>query len=44
MNAQGKLIRLGEIAEIKEYWSPPSIDRRGKERVVSVTITPYRAL
>ena len=42
MNAQGKLIRLGEIAEIKEYWSPPSIDRRGKERVVSVTITPYQ--
>jgi HAE1 family hydrophobic/amphiphilic exporter-1 len=42
MNTQGKLIRLGEIAEIKEYWSPPSIDRQGKERVVSVTITPYQ--
>ncbi len=41
MNAQGQLIRLGEIAEIKEYWSPPSIDRQGKERLVSVTTTPY---
>ena len=42
MNAQGKLIRLGEISEIKEYWSPPSIDRQGKERLVSVTTTPYQ--
>ncbi len=34
-NPQGQLIRLGEIAQIKEYWAPPSIQRKRKERVVN---------
>ena len=41
-NTQGQLIRLGEIAQIKEYWSPPSIERKRKERIVSVSFTPYK--
>ena len=40
-NTQGKVVKLSEIADIKEYWSPPSISRQGKERVVSVSVTPY---
>ena len=40
-NTQGKTVKLSEIAEIKEYWSPPSISRQGKERVVSVSTTPF---
>jgi HAE1 family hydrophobic/amphiphilic exporter-1 len=36
----GQLIRLGEIATIKEYWSPPSIERKRKERIVKVSFTP----
>ena len=38
----GQVIRLGEIATVKEYWSPPNIERKRKERVVTVAVTPYK--
>jgi HAE1 family hydrophobic/amphiphilic exporter-1 len=38
----GKVIRLGEIADVKEFWSPPNIERKRKERIVTVSITPYK--
>ncbi len=41
-NGAGQIIRLGEIARIKEYWSPPSIERKRKERIVRVSFTPYK--
>lgn len=41
-NPMGQIIRLGEIAQIKEYWSPPSIERKRKERIVRVSFTPYK--
>jgi len=41
-NPMGNTIRLGEIAEIKEYWSPPSIDRKRRERIVNVSFKPYK--
>ncbi|MFO7619764.1 MAG: efflux RND transporter permease subunit [Bacteroidales bacterium] len=41
-NPTGRIIRLGEIAEIKEYWAPPQIDRKRKERIVTVSLTPYQ--
>jgi len=41
-NPMGQVIRLGEIADIKEYWSPPSIERKRRERIVSVSFTPYK--
>ncbi len=41
-NPSGQIIRLGEIAEIKEFWSPPSIGRKRRERIVSVSFTPYK--
>lgn len=41
-NQSGQMIRLGEIAQIKEYWSPPSIERKRKERIVTVSFTPYK--
>jgi HAE1 family hydrophobic/amphiphilic exporter-1 len=41
-NPMGQVIRLGEIAKIKEYWSPPSIERKRKERIVRVSFTPYK--
>jgi len=41
-NQTGQIIRLGEIAQIKEYWSPPSIQHKRKERVVTVSFTPYK--
>ncbi|NSW94930.1 MAG: efflux RND transporter permease subunit, partial [Bacteroidales bacterium] len=41
-NAQGQVIRLGEVAQVKEYWAPPSIERKRKERIVRVSFTPYK--
>jgi len=41
-NPMGQVVRLGEIAQIKEYWSPPNIERKRKERIVRVTFTPYK--
>lgn len=41
-NSAGQMVRLGEIAQIKEYWAPPTIDRKRKERIVTVSFTPYK--
>lgn len=41
-NMQGQLIRLGEIADIGEFWSPPNIEHKRKERIVNVTATPHK--
>lgn len=41
-NQRGQIIRLGEIAQIKEYWSPPTIERKRRERIVTVSFTPYK--
>lgn len=41
-NPAGQIIRLGEISDIKEYWSPPSIERKRRERIVTVSFTPYK--
>ncbi len=41
-NMQGQMVRLGEIAEIKEYWSPPNIEHKRKERIVTVSSTPHK--
>ena len=40
-NTMGQVIRLGEIAQVKEYWSPPNIERKRKERIVRVSFTPF---
>ncbi|MEE4198567.1 MAG: efflux RND transporter permease subunit [Bacteroidales bacterium] len=40
--ATGTTVKLGEIGEIKEYWSPPNIERKRRERVVTVSSTPYK--
>jgi HAE1 family hydrophobic/amphiphilic exporter-1 len=42
VNPAGQRIRLGEIAHIKEYWAPPTIERKRKERIVTVSFTPYK--
>ncbi|MDF1575126.1 MAG: efflux RND transporter permease subunit [Bacteroidales bacterium] len=42
MNSQNQEIRLGEVADIEERWSPPNIERKNRERMVTVSITPYK--
>lgn len=35
-------IALGEIAKIEEFWSPPNVERERRERIVKVSVTPYK--
>lgn len=37
---QGKLLKLKELADIKEYWGPPNIERKRRDRIVTVSATP----
>ncbi len=35
-------IKLGEIATVEEYWSPPTIERKSRQRAVTVKVYPYK--
>ncbi|MCF8224375.1 MAG: efflux RND transporter permease subunit [Bacteroidales bacterium] len=41
-NQQGQSVRLREIANIQEYWVPPNIEHKSRQRIVTVTTTPYK--
>ena len=41
-NPRGEYIRLSEIGEVVEYWSPPNIERSKRERTVTISATPYK--
>jgi HAE1 family hydrophobic/amphiphilic exporter-1 len=36
------LVRLGEIGKVEEFWSPPNVERKRRERLVTVSTTPYK--
>ena len=40
--ASGSTVRLGDVGEVAEYWSPPNIERKRRERMVRVSATPYK--
>jgi HAE1 family hydrophobic/amphiphilic exporter-1 len=40
MTPLGETIKIGELGEVKEYWSPPNIQRKRKERIVTVSAVP----
>ena len=37
----GKLIKLSELATIEEYFSPPEIERKTRQRMLTVKVTPF---
>ncbi len=37
----GSLVKLSEVATVEEFWAPPTIDRKSRQRYVSVKVTPY---
>ncbi|MBR1878084.1 MAG: efflux RND transporter permease subunit [Paludibacteraceae bacterium] len=39
--ATGKTVKLSEVAEVGEYWAPPTIERKARQRIVTVKATPY---
>jgi HAE1 family hydrophobic/amphiphilic exporter-1 len=38
----GQMVKLGEVGTITEYWSPPNIERKRRERIVTVSVSPYK--
>lgn len=40
--AAGGIIKLKEVAKIEEYWSPQDIERKNRQRVVTVSALPYK--
>lgn len=36
----GAIIKLDELGDVREYWGPPNIERKRRERVVKVDVTP----
>lgn len=39
--ATGRTVKLSEIAAVGEYWAPPTIERKSRQRIVTVKVTPY---
>ncbi len=39
-NPMGQQIKLSELGEVVEYWNPPNIERKRRERVVTVSAVP----
>lgn len=39
-SATGQLVKLKELARIEEYWCPPTIERKSRQRIVTVKVTP----
>ena len=37
----GALVKLNEIARVVEYFQPPEIERKTRQRCVTVAVTPY---
>ena len=37
----GKKVKLSEVAAVGEYWAPPTIERKSRQRIVTVKVTPY---
>ncbi|MCR5822750.1 MAG: efflux RND transporter permease subunit [Bacteroidales bacterium] len=40
--ATGKIIKLEELAKVEEYWCPPTIERKNRQRYLTLTVMPYR--
>lgn len=37
----GAKVKLSEVAQVGEYWAPPTIERKSRQRIVTVKVTPY---
>jgi len=40
INPMGNKIKLSELGQIKEYWSPPNIEHKRRERIAKVSVKP----
>ena len=37
----GKAVKLSEVASVGEYWAPPTIERKSRQRIITVKVTPF---
>ncbi len=37
----GKVIKLEELAKVEEYWCPPTIERKNRQRYLTLTVMPF---
>ncbi len=42
LTPMGKRIKMKEIGQVLEYWGPPSIQHKRKERIVTVSVKPNK--
>ena len=40
--ATGKMIKLEEVGHVEEYWCPPTIERKNRQRYLTLTVMPYK--
>ena len=40
--ATGKIIKLEEVAQVEEYWCPPTIERKNRQRYLTMSVMPYK--
>ena len=40
--ATGRMIKLEELGTVSEYWCPPTIERKNRQRYLTLTVMPYR--
>ena len=40
INPAGNKIKLSELGEIKEFWSPPNIEHKRRERIAKISVKP----
>ncbi|MBQ0025098.1 MAG: efflux RND transporter permease subunit [Bacteroidales bacterium] len=40
--ATGKNVKLSEVASIEEYWAPPTIERKSRQRYLRISVLPYQ--
>jgi HAE1 family hydrophobic/amphiphilic exporter-1 len=40
MTSTGQKIKLEELGKVAEYWSPPSIEHKRRERLITISATP----
>ena len=40
--ATGSVIKLEELGTVSEYWCPPTIERKNRQRYLTLTVMPYK--
>ena len=40
--ATGRIVKLEELGHVEEYWCPPTIERKNRQRYLTLTVMPYK--